>query len=237
MAIAPSRLVPLVTLAAALLAGGFLLLPGVHEGSSAFTAIVSVELILPLIGIAVVLGQLPQKQRLWAAIALVLGAGAGLQFRETLYSLMAPVPGAASHLFLTGPIACALTGLVLILPPNRRSWLALVLLPSAAAAIAIATRLSDPALFAGHYLPAAFALQASILVAVAWPVSEFSHPALHIAARILGSWMLAVALLYGGAYVAGKETGLIPPPFPPIPAEALATGSAGRTEAPTGQAP
>ena len=47
-----------------------------------------------------------------------------------------------------------------------------------------------------------------------------------IATRLGGSWMLAVALLYGGAFLAGRETQLSPPDFPPLPrsfaSEALA---------------
>jgi GNAT superfamily N-acetyltransferase len=237
MVLTTSRFLSLIVLAVTLLAGGFLLLPGVQEGASAFAAIISVELMLPLIGIAAVLGQLPRGQRLWTVLALVLGAGAGLQFRETLYSLMAQVPGAAAHLFLTGPIACALTGFVLILPPKRRNWIAPVLLAPTAAAIAIATRLGDPAVFAQHYLASAFALQACVVGTVAWPAAKFANPALHTAARILGSWMLAVALLYGGAFVAGKEAGLTPPPFPPIPVEASVNGSADGSEALTEPAP
>ena len=237
MALAPSRLLSLCTLVAALLAGGLLLVPGVQDGTSAFTAILTVELLLPLVGIAVVLGQLTRKHRLWTVLVLVLGVGAGLQFREMLYALMAPVPGAAPHLFLTGPIACALTGLVLILPPARRIWIAQLLLPVAAAAIAIAIRLGDPALFAPHYLTSAFALQACILIAIAWPVAGFPHPVLDTASRILGSWMLAVALLYGGAYVAGRETGVTPPPFPPIPADATTSGRAEGAETPMGTPP
>ncbi|RKE86125.1 hypothetical protein [Rhizobium sp. AG855] len=219
MSVTPSRLVPLIVPALAVLVFAVLLASGMQNGSSAFAAILTVELLLPLVGVAVVLGQLAQAQRVWALVAIVLGAAIGLLFREAFYILLAPVPGAAAHLFLAGPIACALTGLILILPPAMRAPVALPLLPVIAAALAIATRLGDPALFARHYLETAIALQVSILAAVAWPVAHFPHPVLQTASRILGSWMLAVALLYGGAYVAGRDGGLTPPPFPEIPFE------------------
>lgn len=237
MAVVPSRLLSLLPILLSALAGAVLLLPGLTDGTSAFTAIFTVELLLPLVGIAVVLGQLPRRIRPWAVLALMTGASAGLLFRETLYSLMAPVPGAAAHLFLAGPIACALTGLILILSSTWRPWIALPVLPAIAAALAVATRLGDPALYAAHYLETALALQACILVAVAWPVACFSHPVLYTAARIFGSWMLAVALLYGGAYLAGRETGLTPPPFAPIPTEAAASVRPDSAKTPTGRAP
>ncbi len=228
MAVAPPKLLPPLALLSAALAGGFLLLPGLKDGTSAFTGLFTVELLLPLVGVAVVLGQLPGRIKTWAVLALILGAAGGLLFRETLYGLMAPVPGAASHLFLAGPLACAMVGLVLILPPAWRPWIALSLLPAIAAALAVATHLGDPALFAPHYLGSAFALQSSILLAVSWLVARFQHPVLHTASRILGSWMLAVALLYGGAYVAGRDAGLVAPPFPPIPVEeGASSGSVG----------
>ncbi|TPP09902.1 hypothetical protein [Rhizobium glycinendophyticum] len=198
------------------LAVGFILAPGLRNGSSPFTALATVELLLPLFGIAVLTGQLPGRFAAPGVFVLFIGGLAGLVFRETLYAILAPVPGAAQHLFLAGPIACAVTGVLLVLPLGWRPYMVLPFLPLAGAALAVATRLSDPTLFAPNYLASALALQASALFAIAWPVSRFPHPVLQVGSRIIGSWMLAVALLYGGAYVAGRDKSLTPPPFPPL---------------------
>ncbi|WP_156378571.1 MULTISPECIES: hypothetical protein [unclassified Rhizobium] len=214
----PSRLWSLLFLALWALTVGIILVPSLRDESSAFTALATVELLLPLFGIAVLIGQLPVRFAALGVLVLFIGGVAGLVFRETLYVLLAPVPGAASHLFLAGPIACAVAGILLVLPLGWRPYVVLPLLPLAGAVLAVATRLSDPTLFAPGYLASAFALQASAFFAIAWPVSRFSHPVLQVGARILGSWMLAVALLYGGAYVAGRDKSLTPPPFPPLAA-------------------
>lgn len=218
MSFASSRMLSLLPLAAGAITVVFVLLPGLKTGTSAFTGILTVELLLPLVGIAVILGQLPRRALPLALIVLFAAAAAGLVFRETIYRLVAPVPNAAAHLFLAGPVAGLAIGAGLVLPPGTRRWIVLPLLALAGAALAIATRLSDPALFAPAYFEAALGLQALILLAIAWPVASFAHPVLHTASRILGSWMIAVALLYGGAFVAARETSLTPPPFPPLPA-------------------
>lgn len=217
MAGMPSRALCFLPLALGIALFSWLLLPGLQAGTSAFTGILSVELLLPVVGAGVVLGQLPRWPRLLSAVTLLAGAVAGLFVREDIYALMAPVREAASHLFLTGPIACLAVGITLVLPAERRVWIAPLMLTLAGAALAVATRLSDPALFSPHYLPAAFAIQTAIVVAVGWPIARLAHPVLGIASRIAGSWMLAVALLYGGAFMATREPALTPPPFPLLP--------------------
>lgn len=235
MASVPSRLLPLLPL----VIGGVLstILMTSEAGISAFSGILTVELLLPLVGVAIVLGQLPRQVLPIALVAFLAGAAFGLCFREMVYGLMAPIRGAAPHLFLTGPIACLATGAILILPPQSRRWIALPLLGLAGAALAIATRLSDPALFAPAYLEAAFALHLMLLLAVAWPVARFAHPALHTASRIFGSWMIAVALLYGAAFVAARDPSLTPPPFPPLPTETSAPGQSPVLSAPPEKTP
>ena len=50
----------------------------------------------------------------------------------------------------------------------------------------------------------------ALMLAIAAVVSRVRHPFLPIAARILGSWVLAVAFLYGGATLATKGRAVIP---------------------------
>jgi len=212
-----SRLLRPVPLIVALSAAAIFLLPGVSDGSSPYAAIASAELLLPLVGIGLLIGQLPKRVALIGLAFLLIGGIFGLWFREAIYDPLAPVPGAASHLFLSGPIACATVGLVLLMPPSQRSWLSLPCLSIAGAAVAIATRLGDPTLYAAHYPLTAPLLQAALILSTAWAASAFRSPPALIAARILGSWMFAAALLYGGAYVAGRDTALTPPDFASFP--------------------
>lgn len=221
MAVTPYRLLSVLPLLLGAAAAATSLMPGLTDGSSAYAAIATVEFLLPLVGTGVLLGQLPRRVALAGLLGLLFGCLCGISFRETLYGLLAPVPGAAAHLFLAGPIACGLVGLVLVLPPVLRLWLSLPALAVAGAALAIATRLGDPTLFASHYRLSAPLLQAALIFAVALPVSTCQAPAFIIAARILGSWMLAAALLYGGAYLATRDASLTPPVFPNLPRVSL----------------
>ncbi|UJW76160.1 hypothetical protein [Rhizobium sp. SL42] len=188
------------------------------------------ERLLPLFGLGLLIGQLPSppESRLWPAAVLLLVAGAllGLVFREDVYLLVAPVPGAAANLFMMGPLACVLTGVALIPPRPARPWLAVPLIPVVGAAIAIATRLGDPTLYAPHYLPAALLAQLWFVAAIALPVGRFDPPWLSTGSRIVASWMIAIGLLYGGAYLAARDKSLTPPPFAVLQGEGAAAGIA-----------
>lgn len=217
MPLSAIRLLSLLPLVAGAVAGALFLLPGLSDGTSAYAAIASVEALLPLVGLGVLLGQLPRRWAMASMLCLVLGSLAGLWYRETAYGWMAPVPGAAPHLFLAGPIVCALVGFALILSPRFRPIVCLPVFALAGMALAIATRLGDPVLFAEHYRWSAPLLQALTMLSIAWPASQIRNSSFTIATRIGGSWVLAVALLYGGAFLAGRETHLTPPDFPPLP--------------------
>lgn len=204
----------LATLALDLAAGRSWLLAG----------LCAAERLLPLFGLGLLIGQLPRPAKTAAALLLVAGALFGLVFREQIYLLIAPIPGAAANLFMTGPLACVLTGLALVLPRPARPRLALPLIPVVGAAIAISTRLGDPTLYAPHYLPAALLAQFWFIAAVALPVGRFDPPWLSIGSRIVASWMIAIGLLYGGAYLAAKDKSLTPPPFAVLQGEGALFG-------------
>ncbi|GEO85192.1 MULTISPECIES: hypothetical protein [Alphaproteobacteria] len=177
-------------------------------------SLITAERLLPLVGLGLLLGQMRGGGMAVAMALFVVGAGLGIAFREVFFVLAARLPGAGAHMFLTGPIACVLIGVPLVLPRAIRPWFAFPLLAPAAAVLAIATLLGDPTLHARSYLPSALAVEAWLIVSIAFLVSGFYRPWLAIAVRIFASWLIAIGLLYGGAYVASKRTAPEPPPFP-----------------------
>lgn len=189
------------------------------QGNWLLASVFTAERILPLVGLGLLLGQLPRRALPFALASLVFGAVAGILFREPFFTLMARVPGAAAHLFLTGPIACVLVGVPLVLPRGARAWIALPLLPPAGAALAIGTLLGDPTLHEWSYRPLALAAEIWISATVALAAAAFDRTWLTVAARIFASWLIAIGFLYGGAYMAAKRTALEPPPFPALPAD------------------
>lgn len=178
--------------------------------ASVFTA----ERLLPLLGLGILIGQLPRKASSFAIVLLLAGIALGFVFREKFYELMAPVPGAAANMFLAGPIACLLIGVPLVLPRGIRPWLALPLLVPAGAVLAIAGLLGDVTLHARSYLPSALAAEVWIVAGMALLAAAFRQGWAMIGARILASWLIAIGFLYGGAHLAAKQNGLVPPPFP-----------------------
>lgn len=180
-------------------------------------ALVTAERLLPLFGLGLLLGELRGRAMALALPLLVGGAVLGILCREVFFDLMASVPGAGAHMFLTGPIACVLIGLPLVLPRSIRPWFALPLLAPASAILAIATVLGDPTLHARSYLPSALAAQAWLVAVIALVAAGLDRPWLAIGVRIFASWLIAIGLLYGGAHLASKRNALEPPPFPALP--------------------
>lgn len=180
-------------------------------------ALVTAERLLPLFGLGLLLGALRGRAMALALPLLVAGAVLGILFREVFFERMASVPGAGAHMFLTGPLACVLIGLPLVLPRSIRPWFALPLLAPASAVLAIATVLGDPTLHARSYLPSALAAQAFLVAVIALVAAGLDRPWLAIGVRIFASWLIAIGLLYGGAHLASKRNALEPPPFPALP--------------------
>jgi hypothetical protein len=176
---------------------------------TAFTA----ERLLPLVGTGLLLGQMPARHWPIAAAFLVAGLAAGLPWHESLLLLLAPLPAAPTHFFLVGPLACVLAGLLLVLPPGWRFWPSLLLMPALGASFALAVGFSDPSFHDRAYLPWAFVTTVWVLLAASLVTSALTAPWTMIATRVFGSWLLAIGALYGGAYMASKQTELVPPPF------------------------
>ena len=174
------------------------------------------ERLLPLAGLGVALSFLGRPSFLASLALFAAGALAGWEGQAVFLALMAPVPHAAEHLFLTGPIAAVGTGLLLLLP--RR--LGAVVTPGFAALAGflhmVAMRLTDPTLHDPRVAPIGFCAALWALLAVSLTARAFHPRWLRIGSRILGSWLLAIGVLYGAASIAPRRAlPVAPPPAPP----------------------
>ncbi|OLP45764.1 hypothetical protein [Rhizobium oryziradicis] len=176
------------------------------------------ERLLPLVGAGLLLGQMPLWRWPVAAALLVAGIATGLPWHDELMQVLAPLPGAPTHFFLVGPLACLLAGLLLVLPPSLRFWPSLLVMPVLGAALALAVDFSDPTFHDRTYLPWALVTTVWVLLTAGLVAGIFTASWTMIASRVFGSWLLAIGALYGGAYMASKQTELVPPPFvaPPV---------------------
>lgn len=190
-------------------------------------AAASAERLLPLAALGVLFAQLPPATRIPAILLFGFGALSGIAARDVFYLLMASVPGAAAHAFLTGPIAAVSTGLVLVLPQRWRSLPALLLIGPTGAVAAIGILLADPTLHTADYAPVAFVGAVWLMLGAGFAVRLVDRPWLSVASRVLGSWLIAIGLLFGTAQIAQKQTALVPPPFAEAPADGDNPGFSG----------
>ena len=108
------------------------------------TSALSVERIVPLLGLGVAVSLLGRRQS-WAALGMfVVGIAVGFEIRPWFMDAMAGVPRAADHLFLTGPLSNVAAGLLLIAPRRARARLFAPVMLFTGAMLAIAIELTDP---------------------------------------------------------------------------------------------
>jgi len=171
--------------------------------------------ILPLAALGAAFALLPRWAGALSFLALYAGLVLGYLSGETLVTALTSMPGDVRNLALVGPLTFALAGLALLPPAFLRRFA----IPPAAllfgAAFAVFIRLTDPShneaavtragiLFA-LWLPSSVALSLRI-----WRRKWFD-----IAAPILGSWLIAIALLYGGATLLPQRRSPSPQPAQP----------------------
>jgi hypothetical protein len=186
----------------------------------------SLQRVFPLLGLGIALALLSRWQ-CWAAFLLfLLGTAIGFEVRPWFMAALDGVPQAAEHLFLTGPLSSIAAGLLLIAPQWARPWLFAPVSMFVGAMLAVAISLTDPTVN-GLLIPfIGVAIGVWIVLAIALAASAILHPWFLIAARIAGSWLLAVGLLYGGASLIPRPVAPPPPVVPQkSPTEAPFDGS------------
>jgi len=179
------------------------------------------ERILPLIGLGVGLSLVRPCACALGALSLLAGIALGFAFYEPLLAPLWALPKAAESNFLTGPAAALAAGLALIAPKRLQGWVVApcALLTGLMAALAIVV--TDPSIHEAGNRIAGVVIALWLIAAVALTVRAFRRPRFDIAARILGSWLIAIALLYGGAALVPTRKR---PPEPPAPASKPAEG-------------
>jgi hypothetical protein len=135
-----------------------------------------------------------------------------------LLSALEAIPRATSHHFLTGPISSVTVGVALVLPAARlRSWFLLIAAAVAGSMLAIAIEVTDPSLDDVAIPLAGVVVGFWIVAAISLTVRAFRRTWFSIPARILGSRLVAIGLLYGGASLIPKQKSAFPLPAEPTP--------------------
>jgi len=173
----------------------------------------SPERVLPLVGLGVACA-LERVNAFGLALALfTAGIAIGFATQDLINLVIYNVVHGATYLFLTGPLSCLAVGLALVSGIRLLPWLlpagALIEGVMLAIAIFLANHTADDPMFTWIPLLTAF----WVVATVSLTLRAFRREWFAIFGRILGSWTLAIGLLYGAAL-------LMPILKPPPPADA-----------------
>lgn len=176
---------------------------------------VSIDKALPLIGFGAALSMLSPQLSIVSIGALLVGAAVGFEIRNQFIAFMDFAPDAADHLFLTVPISMIAAGSVLIAPAWAKPWLVLPAALLVGGMLAIVITLTDPTMNSRTVSVVGVALGLWVVVVATLSATAFYRAWFPVALRIIGSWLLAIGLLYGGASLVKR------PALPSLPDEKL----------------
>lgn len=192
------------------------LLPAMKENPLArwiLTETLAPARVLPLIGLGAAFALVGRRVLGTGGVLFGLGLAGGLFAEDRLLAVLDAVPQASTHLFLTGPISYFVVGAALASGERLRGFLA----PTAAlilgAMVALAIKLTDPSLHAPAYTWTPVLVACWVVAAMAMTLRANRRGWFSIFGRILGSWLVAIGLLYGGASILPKRQPALPPPM------------------------
>ncbi|TFF24854.1 hypothetical protein E3C22_05530 [Jiella endophytica] len=170
------------------------------------------ERALPICAFGVALALTGRRSAAAATSSFAFGAVSGFAMEPQWLDLLGRLPAAATHDFYAGPLSCIAAGASLICGRRLRPFM---LVPSGfllGAMWALWIRLLDPTLHEPKITMTGLLVAALLAAAVAITLARFRGPWMFVAAPILGSWLVAIGLLYGGAYIAARSPALVLPP-------------------------
>jgi hypothetical protein len=192
------------------------LLPAVKENPLArwlLSESLSPARVLPMIGLGAAFALVGRRVLSAGIVLFGLGIVGGLFAEDRLLSVLDAVPQAATHLFLTGPISYFVVGAALASGERMRVFLAPIAALILGSMLALAIKLTDPSLHEPAYTGTPVLVACWIVAAVVVTLRVLRRGWFSIFGRILGSWLVAIGLLYGGASILPKRQPAPPPPM------------------------
>ena len=171
---------------------------------------------LPLIGLGAAFGLIGVRAFVAALVLFAIGIAGGLFAEDRLLWMLDMVPRAATHLFLTGPISYLAAGAALVSSAHLRPYVTPAAAAIFGAMLGLTIKLTDPSLHDPAFTWTPVLIAFWIVAAVSVPLRAFWRGWFPIFGRILGSWLLAIGLLFGGASLVPQRR-LPAPPTAGIP--------------------
>jgi hypothetical protein len=161
--------------------------------------------VLPLIGLGAAFGLIGLRALIAALLLLAIGIAGGLFAEDWLLWMLDVVPRAATHQFLTGPISYLAAGVALVSSARLRPYVAPAAATIFGAMLGLTIKLTDPSLHEPAFTWTPVLIAFWIVASVSLPLRAFRRRWFPIFGRILGSWLLAIGLLYGGASLVQQQ--------------------------------
>jgi len=171
---------------------------GLIEGGVAY-AIVTYDLVLPLVGIGVALATTTRWQAILFAIIFVAGIPVGILSEHRLLAATGLPPSAAKYFIYLGPLCCVIAGITLAPAHRLRLWVMPATTALCGAALGFLAALHDPTLGDPRFAGGAAAAGLWLIAAPPAFLRLFDRAWLRIGGRILASWLVAIGLLLGGS--------------------------------------
>jgi hypothetical protein len=173
--------------------------------------------VLPLAGLGVAFALLGSLGFAAALFLFLAGIVAGLATEYWLLWALDTIPRAANNFFLIGPISYLAAGLALVGNAHWRARLTPIAAFVSGAMLALNIRLTDPSLHEIAYTVTPLLVVLWVVGAVALTMNAFRRDWFAIFGRILGCWLLAIGILYGGVSLMPPKALPLPPAGEPAP--------------------
>jgi len=162
-------------------------------------AIVTYDLVLPLVGLGAALASMTRWPTILVAILFVGGIPLGILSEHRLLSATGLPPSTARYFIYLGPLCCVAAGITLAAAGRLR----LCIMPAAVilcgAALGFLAALHDPAVGNPRFACGAAAAGLWFIATPPAILRWFGGSWLKIGGRILASWLVAIGLLLGGS--------------------------------------
>lgn len=166
--------------------------------------VLSISQILPLVGLGIALSILSRPFIIISIVVFIVAYFLALENYSRLWIYFANPSDVSQHLYLTLPIASFFSGLLLVSPSFLRKYLVFIVSFIIAAMVAITVKLTDPTLHDPIIPKLGLSVSIWIIISIMMCAKYFYKAWFPIAIRILGSWLLASSLLFGGTALAVK---------------------------------
>ena len=178
--------------------------------------------VLPLIGLGLGFALAGRGARLAGILLMALGIATGFLVYRPLLEPVWLLPNAVESRFFTAPCLNVAVGIVLVFGARWRNWMLPPFAFVAGLLLAFGIIVTDPSLNDPTYARFGVLTSLAIIAAAAVCFAVLRGRLLETGSRIVGSWLIAIGLLYGAAALSKRPASMSG--SPPVSSNAPGSG-------------